>query len=131
MTYLANKETKLILNRLNKLIKQSEDSMRIICGKTHSLDVPERIHHSTLSNILNFYEGKNLYLQQFLVLLKLLDSSPEEFFAGINKKNRVILDAISTLDDPEIDIVINQLIKILENKPRTTTIRKRLERLTR
>jgi len=131
MPNLAEKQTHLILNRLNKLIRDCDDSLRGICLKTQSLDIPERIYHSTLSNIFHFEEGKNLYLQQFLVLLKLVDSSPEQFFLGeTSTKTKTISDAISTLDDKEVDIVINQVINILEKKPRTLTLRKKLRKLT-
>jgi transcriptional regulator with XRE-family HTH domain len=80
MRSLAKKETATVIDRLRSLIESSDYSLRQLCQKTMYLEPPERIHHSTLSNILCHHPSRNLYLQQFLALLKLLKTTPEGFF---------------------------------------------------
>lgn len=79
---LTRAETLAVLERLRSMIRGSDRSLRGLCAQTAHLPAPERLYHSTLSNDLRGVPRYNLYLQQFLLLLRLLGTSPLAFFAG-------------------------------------------------
>ncbi len=82
MKHIALKETRELLRRLERDIQASGTSLRQLSERTQDLDIPERLYHSTLSNIFRGRPGKNLYLQQWILLLKLIGSSPSEALVG-------------------------------------------------
>jgi len=82
MKHMALRETRELLRRLERDIRASGTSLRQLSELTQDLDIPERLYHSTLSNIFRGRPGKNLYLQQWILLLKLIGSSPTEALIG-------------------------------------------------
>lgn len=114
MNQIAEKEIHDIIDRLGALIRSGEDSLRQLCERTMLLDAPERIHHSTLSNILNHRPSRNLYLQQFLMLLKLLDTTPQQFFLG--KDTGLLAEAMDRLPKDDRQEVLEFAAAKLEQR---------------
>ncbi len=83
--YLVDREMKSVITRLAKLVKNHDESLGQLCERTMTLAAPERIHKTRLSPVLNQNKHFNLYLRQFLVLLKLLGTTPEAFFVGTDQ----------------------------------------------
>lgn len=114
MPQIANDETAALIDRLHDLIKNAEPSLRELAESTHHLSPPERLHHSTLSNILNHRPDRNLYLQQLLVLLKLLRVPLDEFVIG--QRPAQVARAFSRLEPSEQRAIAASLADLLENR---------------
>lgn len=86
--HIAGEATRVLLARLANEIRKAGFSLREVCAQTQDLDIPERIHHPTLSAIFRGAAkkrdttNKNLYLQQFLALAKILGIPPEALLLG-------------------------------------------------
>lgn len=94
---LCKEEYENILASLKHTIIDSDYSMRELCEVTKKYDPPESIHHSNISQILNQKGRNNLYLQQLLVILKILKIPLEDFLFG--RKASVFLRKFRSLPD--------------------------------
>lgn len=79
MKHIAAEQYQSVVRKLAVEIKRDERSLRAICAETSALDAPERMRHPKLSVTLRMHDNRNLYLQQFLVLCKLLGINPLAF----------------------------------------------------
>ena len=127
MAHIAATETAKALDRLARMIERDERSMRRICEETKRLDVPERMHHSTLSNIFHLHDGRNMYLRQFFVLLKILNTTPLAFFAG-GTRMAAVVDGLNHLPATDRQEIIQELIDQLARDPKN---HRRIERIER
>ncbi len=80
--YLAEKDLRSALDNMQVALRASGLSLRRLCQMTVPYDIPERIHHPTLSKIFHGEPDRNLYLQQFLSLSKLMGATPEGVLLG-------------------------------------------------
>lgn len=76
MAKLADRETIAILNKLKHAIEDGGFSLRRVAQASERLDPPERIHHSNLSEIFHRKNHRDLYLQAFLAICKLIGRDP-------------------------------------------------------
>lgn len=92
-SFSAVKDMAVVLPRLKEWMKASGKSMRAICMETQVLERPERMAHANLSPILNGRPGENLYLQQAMVLTKIIGVPFAALFLDTNDP-RVASDAV-------------------------------------
>ncbi len=127
---IAEKEYRLATKRLKAMIVDSEYSLRGLCEKTQKLGPHERIYHSNMSEIFRHTGKYNLSLQQFIMILKLLGTTPEAFFAG-SREASTIADAFEKLDAKGKRAIAKSMATKLANVDGTKTITQRLLRLSR
>lgn len=127
---VAEKEYKSIIKRLKIMITDSEYSLRGFCDKTQKYGFHEQIYHSNMSEILRITGRYNLSLQQFLMILKLLNTTPAEFFAG-SKESSTIAEAFDMMDATDRKSITRATVKKLEGYFGTKTIVQRLMRFPR
>lgn len=114
---IAENEYKTIIKRLKTAIVNSGYSLRGICTNTQNLGPHEQLYHSNMSEILRHTGRYNLSLQQFIMLSKLLGTTPKSFFDG-TKKAKIVASAFDKLETYEQEAVTGLLIDFLNNKPR-------------
>ncbi|HED33721.1 MAG TPA: hypothetical protein ENJ08_05810 [Gammaproteobacteria bacterium] len=122
---IALTKYRAILRQLKKILSLSNDSMRSLCAKTQNFDIHERIYHSNLSELFSHSGRYNLSLQQFIMILKLLDTTPERFFAGSDRA-ALIAEGFNKLDEEEQNAIAKSMALLLEDKKGAKTIARQL-----
>lgn len=73
MALSARRQTVEAVKRLSRYIKSGDRSIREIATMTMGLDPPERLHHTHIAVYLKARPGSNLFLQQCLLLLNIIN----------------------------------------------------------
>ena len=68
----AGDETAEALLRLKIAIIETGHSLRGVTRLTADLDPPERLYHSNMSRVFRRQEGRDLYLQAFLAICRII-----------------------------------------------------------
>jgi len=123
MALTANKQTSAVIKRLQTAVKRDGRSLREIATMTHGLLPPERMYHSNLSKMLRQVPDTNIYVQQVLVLLNILNldivSLARDFRSARHARlAENIVDSVATITDMRAEVLakIAKMMKEMDDE---------------
>lgn len=110
--HIAAEQYQGIIKKLALEVQRDERSLRVLCSETMPLSPPERMHHSQLSPVLRLKLNRNLYVQQFLVLCKLMSINPAAFFVPTDDMD--VAREIARASDQLVKVSAGERRRLLE-----------------